>query len=38
MVVLKGSGFADIKNHLFTMLGFAIILNGWAVISYRKRS
>jgi ABC-2 type transport system permease protein len=38
MVVLKGSGFADIKNHLLTVLGFAIILNGWAVFSYRKRS
>lgn len=38
MVVLKGSGFADIKNQLLTMIGFAIFLNGWAVISYRKRS
>ena len=38
MVVLKGSGFADIKNHLLTVLGFAVFLNGWAVISYRKRS
>jgi ABC-2 type transport system permease protein len=38
MVVLKGSGLADIKNHLFTVLGFAVVLNTWAVISYRKRS
>ncbi len=38
MVVLKGSGLADIKNHLFTVLGFAVFLNGWAVISYRKRN
>lgn len=38
MVVLKGSGFADIKNHLFIMLGFAVFFNGWAVLSYRKRS
>ena len=38
MVVLKGSGFADIKNQLFTVFGFAVVLNGWAVISYRKRS
>ena len=37
MVVLKGSGFADIKNQLLIMLGFAIVLNGWAVLSYRKR-
>lgn len=38
MVVLKGSGLGDIKNHLLIMGGFAILLNGWAVISYRKRS
>lgn len=38
MVVLKGSGLADIKNHLMIMSGFAIVFNGWAVISYRKRS
>ena len=37
MVVLKGSGFADIKNQLLIMFGFAVILNGWAVLSYRKR-
>jgi ABC-2 type transport system permease protein len=38
MVVLKGSGLADIRSHLLTMLGFAVVLNGWAVVSYRKRS
>jgi ABC-2 type transport system permease protein len=38
MVVLKGSGLADIKNHLLTVLGFAVVFNGWAIISYRKRS
>lgn len=38
MVVLKGSGFRDISMQLFTMLGFAIVLNTWAVASYRKRS
>jgi ABC-2 type transport system permease protein len=38
MVVLKGSGFSDISGHIFTMLGFAIVLNTWAVINYRKRS
>ncbi|MBX9782566.1 MAG: ABC transporter permease [Chitinophagaceae bacterium] len=38
MVVLKGSGFADIKYHMLTMLGFALVFNGWAVFSYRKRS
>lgn len=38
MVILKGSGLADISRHLVIMAGFAIGLNGWAVISYRKRS
>jgi ABC-2 type transport system permease protein len=38
MVVLKGSSLADIKNHLFIMGGFAVVLNGWAILSYRKRS
>jgi ABC-2 type transport system permease protein len=38
MVVLKGSSLADIKEHLFIVLGFAVFFNGWAVISYRKRS
>ncbi len=38
MVVLKGSSLGDIKNQLLTMLGFAIFLNSWAVISYRKRN
>lgn len=38
MVVLKGSGLGEIRNHILTMLGFAIVLNGWAVVNYRKRS
>jgi ABC-2 type transport system permease protein len=38
MVVLKGSSLADIKNQLLTMLGFAVLLNGWAIINYRKRN
>jgi ABC-2 type transport system permease protein len=38
MVVLKGSGLSDIKYHLLAMGGFALAFNGWAVISYRKRS
>lgn len=37
MVILKGSGWADIKNQLLIVLGFAILLNGWAVVNYRKR-
>ena len=38
MVVLKGSGLADIKNHLMIMTAFAVVFNGWANMSYRKRS
>jgi len=37
MVVLKGSTLADISNNIFIVLGFAIVLNFWAVLSYRKR-
>jgi len=38
MVVLKGSGFSDISHHMVIMLCFAIVLNGWAIYSYKKRS
>lgn len=38
MIVLKGSGFADIKNHFLIMAGFAVLLNGWAIINYKKTS
>ncbi|SEL90961.1 ABC transporter permease [Parapedobacter koreensis] len=36
MIVLKGSGWADVFPHLCAMLGFAVILNGWATLNYRK--
>lgn len=38
MVVLKGSGLSDIKNHLLIMTGFALVLNGWAISNYHKRT
>jgi ABC-2 type transport system permease protein len=38
MVVLKGSSLADIKYQLLTILGFAVVLNSWAVVNYHKRS
>ncbi len=38
MVVLKGSGFADVKVQFFSVLGLGIVFNTWAVINYRKRS
>lgn len=37
MVIMKGSGFHDIKYHFLKMLGFAIFFNVWAVLNYRKR-
>jgi ABC-2 type transport system permease protein len=36
MVLLKGAGFPDIKNHLLILFGYAFIINGLAVWSYKK--
>lgn len=36
MVVLKGSGLANITRHIIIMVGFAILFNTWAIINYRK--
>ena len=38
MVVLKGSRLKDILPHLGIMAIFAVVLNSWAVFSYKKRS
>jgi len=38
MVILKGSGFADIQYHFLVMTGFAVLLNGMAIWNYRKTS
>ena len=38
MVILKGSGLADISRHLLTVGSFALVLNGWAMYNYRKRN
>jgi ABC-2 type transport system permease protein len=38
MVILKGSGLTDISRHIFIMIGFAIVLNTWAAMSYKKRA
>jgi len=38
MVVLKGSSFRDIRLHLAVIAGFALLLNGLAVLNYRKTS
>lgn len=36
MVVLKGSGFSDIRYELLWMLVIGLFLNAWAVWNYRK--
>jgi ABC-2 type transport system permease protein len=36
MVLLKGAGLPDIKNHLLILFGYAFIINGLAVWSYKK--
>lgn len=38
MVVMKASTFSDIKKHFAVMACFAVILNSWAIINYRKTS
>lgn len=37
LVMLKGSDLYEIRNHVGIMAGFAIVLNTWAVINYKKR-
>lgn len=36
MIVLKGSGFRDVKNHFAIIVLFAVVLNSWAIINYKK--
>jgi ABC-2 type transport system permease protein len=36
MVVLTGSGFREVLPHLGIIAVFAVVLNTWAVINYRK--
>jgi len=38
MVVMKGSGFGDIKKHFLIMAGFTVFFNTWAIINYKKTS
>lgn len=38
MVVLKGSGWADIQPQVIRICAFAVVLNAWAIWNYRKRS
>ncbi|MDX1665799.1 MAG: ABC transporter permease [Saprospiraceae bacterium] len=38
LVLLKGSGFADVREHFAILGGFALIVNLIAVVSYQKKS
>ncbi len=38
MIILKGSGFNDIKDQFIKMFGFAVFFNAYAIWNYRKRS
>ena len=38
MVYLKGSSLVHLSNQLFALLSFAVFLNVWAILSYRKSS
>lgn len=38
MVVLKGSGFSDIKIHFIVISAMALFFNGWAILNYKKTS
>jgi len=38
MIILKGSGFSDIRLHFLVITGFAVLLNGWAILNYKKTS
>lgn len=38
MIYLKGSGFSELISPFIALCCFALFFNGWAIISYRKKS
>jgi ABC-2 type transport system permease protein len=38
MIYLKGATFADMQHLFYPLCGLAVFFNGWAVLSYRKKS
>ncbi len=38
MIILKGSGISSIAPHLAIVGAFAIVLNTWAILNYKKRN
>jgi ABC-2 type transport system permease protein len=38
LIYMKGSAYSELLPQFLALCGFAIVLNGWAVLSYRKSS
>jgi ABC-2 type transport system permease protein len=38
LIVLKGSGLWQVRTEMFYLIGFALLLNGCAILNYRKTS
>jgi ABC-2 type transport system permease protein len=38
LIVLKGSGLSQVRNELLYLIAFALLLNGSAILNYRKTS
>ena len=38
LVYMKGSGLGDILSQLYSIIGFAVVFNAWAILNYRKTS
>jgi len=36
MIILKGSGLTDVLPQLYAVATMAVILNGWAILNYKK--
>lgn len=36
LIVLKGSSFYELRTEFFYLIGFAVLLNGFAIYNYRK--
>ena len=36
MIFLKGSGLWELRWRFLSLLGFAVLFNGWAILSYKK--
>lgn len=36
MIILKGSGWRDVRGHMAITVGFALVFHTWAALNYRK--